>query len=110
MGNADGRCLYTVYQSAAEHASLIIQQCATDKYSSAADIPFGMAQQVKIGNHTGIYAEGSFVTQENGQLLWNPDPTQKQLYWQENGLWIDMTLSGELSSEEDLISYAESLR
>lgn len=110
MGSADGRCIYTFYQSTAEHASLIIQQCATDKYTSAADIPFGMAQQVKIGNHTGIYAEGSFVTQENGQLLWNHDPTQKQLYWQENGLWIDMTLSGELSSEEDLISYAESLR
>jgi hypothetical protein len=110
FGNPDGRCIFMIYNSSAGPGSLQLQQCAIDKYFSVADIPSSMAQQVKIGNHQGIYAEGSFITQDSGQLLWNPDPTQKQLYWQENGLWIDMTLSGALHNKEDFISYAESLR
>ena len=110
MGDPDGRCIFILYNSLAESGSIFLKQCATDKYFNVAEIPSRRTQRVKIGNHQGIYAEGSFVTQDNGQLLWNPDPTQKQLYWQENGLWIDMNISGILHDKEDLISYAESLR
>jgi hypothetical protein len=110
FGDPEGRCIYIIYKSVAEPASLFLHQCATGKRFNVADIPSSMAQQVKIGNHQGIYAEGSFMTQANGQILWNPDPTQKQLYWQENGLWIDMSISGIDHNKEDLISYAESLR
>jgi hypothetical protein len=72
-----------------------------------------LTENATLGSiHKGVYAEGSFITQENGKLFWTPDPSQKQLYWQENGLWLNMTLSGESAvshKKGELILYAESL-
>jgi hypothetical protein len=112
-GIPEGRCVYIIYKSVTEPGYLSINQCGTDEYFNLTDIPATWRQRVKIGDQTGVYAEGTLITQDNGKLTWDPDPSFKQLFWQENGLWINMALSGEsavLHRKEDLISYAESLR
>lgn len=112
-GVPPGRCVYTFYKSVTEPGYLSLNQCQTDQYFNLSDIPIAQRQPVRIGNQTGIYVEGTLITKDNGKLDWSSDPSFKQLYWQENGLWINMALAGEsaaLHSKEDLISYAESLR
>ena len=50
---------------------------------------------------------------DRGKLVWNPDLPFRILRWQENGLWLQVTLRGDsvgLYDKADLISYAESLR
>lgn len=66
-----------------------------------------------IGSNKGVYAVGDFVTNNNGKLSWEADLPLKQLHWQEDGIWIQIILSGDsvaLYDKEELISYAESLR
>jgi hypothetical protein len=106
------RCITLIYKSVTEPGGLFIRQCHTDKYFNVSDIPSGSIQPVQIGNNQGMYTVGDFVTSDNGKLNWNPALPFKQLYWQEDGLWIQMTLSGEsafLHDKDGLISYAESL-
>ena len=112
-GSPPGSCVYTFYKPVKASGYLSLNQCQTDKYFNLSDIPITRRQPVRIGNQIGVYVEGTLITQENGKLTWSSDPSFKQLYWQQNGLWINMALSGEsaaLHSKEDLISYAESLR
>lgn len=112
FGDVLGRCITLLYKSVTEPGWMYLNQCSTDRYFDVSDIPSGMSQRVEIGNIQGIYAAGEFSTRDNGKLLWNPDLPVKRLYWQEEGLWIEMTLSGEtatLHDKEDLSSYATSL-
>jgi hypothetical protein len=112
-GDIYGRCITLFYKSVAEPSWLMLTQCGTDRYYNASDIPSHMTQQVQIGEKKAIYAKGDFVTNDNGDLLWDPDLPVHQLFWQENGLWMEIQINGERGqqySQADLISYAESLR
>jgi hypothetical protein len=113
FGDALGRCIGLIYKPVTEPGLLFINQCGTDRYFDVSDIPSGQLKREQIGNVKGMYAAGDFVTRDNGELAWNPDLPVKRLYWQEGELWIEITLSGESAThydEDDLISYAESLR
>jgi hypothetical protein len=70
-------------------------------------------REVKVGNTKGQYIAGSFMMTQGGKQVWDPAASQKQLYWQQDGLWIQMILYGESatrSNEKALIAYAESLK
>jgi hypothetical protein len=111
--NPYGRCICLIYKSVTEPGMLFMNQCLTDKYFNISDIPSSMAKRVQIGDTKGVYAVGDFITNDKGKLTWHPDAPMKQLYWQEDELWIQMAVYGESAifhDEEDLISYAESLR
>jgi hypothetical protein len=113
FGDPLGRCIRLFYKSITEPGGLFINQCGTDRYFDVSDIPSRHLERVQIGNITGMYAAGDFVTRDNGELAWNPDVPVKRLYWQEGKLWIEVNLYGESASrytKENLISYAESLR
>ena len=106
-------CILVIYKSVTEPGYIWIHQCLTDKRFNLSDIPARHTQSVQIGSSSGVYAVGDFVTDDNGKLSWNPASPMRQLYWQRDGYWIKMVLSGEsagLHDQEDLISYAESLR
>ena len=112
-GNPMARCIILIYTSTTEPGSLYISQCATDKYFDVSDLPASAIEPVKIGSNQGQYVVGDFVANNNGELIWNSFSPLKRLYWQENGLWFQMTLSGKsaaLYDKEELISIAESLR
>jgi hypothetical protein len=113
FGDALGQCIGLSYKPVTQPGLLLINQCGTDRYFDVSDIPADQLQQVQIRNIKGIYAAGDFATGDNGELVWDPDLPIKRLYWQENGLWMDMKMYGAATSrhdKEDLISYAESLR
>jgi hypothetical protein len=106
-------CILLFYRSVTEPGGLMVHQCLTDQYFNVSDIPSNKIQRVRIGSSKGVYAAGDFVTGDNGQLIWDPASRLKRLYWQEDGIWIQMSISGEtaaLYNREDLISLAESLR
>lgn len=113
FGDALGRCITLFYRPVTEPGWLLINQCGTDRYFDVSDIPSSQLQQAQIGNLKGMYAAGDFVTGDNGQLIWDSSLPVKRLYWQEDGLWIEMTMSGKsagLHNKEDLIFLAKSLR
>ena len=108
-----GRCITLIYKAVTEPGWLSINQCTSDKYYSVSDIPSHILENVRIGKNRGGYAKGDFVTRDNGKLDWDPKLPIQQLYWQEDELWIEMTMYGQTvsrSDRKDLISYAESLR
>ena len=112
-GNPLGRCIILIYTSITEPGSLYISQCATDKYFDVSSLPAHSIERARIGNHRGQYAVGDFLTSDNGEVVWDPSLPMKRLYWQEDGLWIQITMSGKSTvayDKEELIAIAESLR
>jgi hypothetical protein len=112
-GDAQARCITLVYTSTTEQGVLYIRQCHTDKYFDLSDVPASSIERIRIGGNQGQYVVGDFVTGDNGEMVWDPAVPAKQLYWQEDGLWIQMSLSGKTTlvyEKEDLISIAASLR
>jgi len=113
FGDALGRCIGLIYKPVTEPGWLLINQCGTDRYFDVSDIPSNQLQQVQLGKIKGLYAVGDFITSDNGELVWSSDMPVKRLYWQEDGLWIEITLFGQIATRTDkkaVISYAESLR
>ena len=113
VGDALGRCITLIYKPVTEPGWLLINECGTDRYWDVSDIPSNEIQQVQIGKITGLYAVGDFVTGDNGELAWSSDMPMKRLYWQEDGLWMEITLFGQIAPHTDqkaVISFAESLR
>jgi len=111
--DAYAQCIDLIYTSPTGQGILSINQCKTDKRSDASVFPFWSVKRVKVGTAKGQYITGSFVTTEDGRQVWDPTSPPKQLYWQEDGLWIQIALYGEAalqSDEKDLILYAESLK
>jgi len=107
------RCIALVYTSTTEPGSLFISQCRTDKYFDISGFPAKSIERAGIGSNQGQYVVGNFVTGDNGKSIWDPASPLKQLYWQEDGLWIQVSLSGNSTvvyDKEELISMAESLR
>jgi hypothetical protein len=106
-------CIDLIYASTTGQGTLSINQCKTDKGPNTSAFPFWSIQQVKVGNAKGRYISGGFVITDDGKQVWDPTLPPKQLYWQEDGLWMQIALYGDAalrSDASDLISYAESLR
>ena len=106
-------CIGLSYISTVEQGQLNLSQCRTDNYFDQTDIPPNAIENVKIGKHKGQYIIGNYGYDNNGVMTWQFDLPLRQLLWQEEGLWMQISLSGDsviLYNKEDLISYAESLR
>lgn len=106
-------CIDLIYTSTTGQGTLSISQCKTDKGPNASAFPFWSIKRVKVGNTKGQYISGGFVITDDGKQVWDPTLPPKQLYWQEDGLWMQIALYDDAalrSDESDLISYAEGLR
>jgi hypothetical protein len=106
-------CLILAYSAAKERGELILSQCKTDEMLFPSKIPAEVIEQVSINGTKGQYIAGDFEYDNNGTAIWKPDAPMRHLRWQEDGLWIQITLIGDSIvryDKEDLISYAESLR
>jgi len=112
-GDAYAQCIDLIYTSTTGQGTLFIDQCKTDRRFDVSVFPFGSIKRVKVGNAKGYYIVGGFVMTDDGKQAWDSTSPRKQLYWQEDGLWIQISLYGEealLSDKEALISFAESLK
>lgn len=106
-------CIDLIYASTTGQSTLSINQCKTDKGPDASAFPLGWIKRVKVGNSKGQYIAGGFVITDDGKQVWDPILPPKQLYWQEDGLWMQIALYGDTAlrmDESDLLLYAESLR
>ncbi len=107
------QCIDLIYTATAGQGTLFIDQCKTDKHADASTIPLGSMEQVRVGKAKAQYVAGGFVVADNGKQVWDSTSLQKQLYWQEDRLWMRVVVYGDAalsSSKDDLISYAESLK
>jgi hypothetical protein len=110
--NAQAKCIDLLYTSTTEQGTLFIGQCETDKRSDLSIYPFEAIKRAWIGSTRGYYIAGGFVTADDGKQVWDSTSPVRQLYWQEDGLWIQIIISGDaalLYDKEDLISIAERL-
>jgi len=108
-----GRCIILSYKLVTEPGWIFIDQCGTDYSYNVADIPPDRIEQVQLRGQQAIYAAGDFVANNDGRLTWDPDLPGQQLYWQEDGLWIKVTVWGDntlVYDKEDLLREVESLR
>lgn len=113
LGNVYAQCIDLTYTATTGQGTLFIDQCKTDKPFDLTSIPSQSIEQVRVRNTNGQYVPGGFVIADNGKQVWDSTLLQKQLYWQERGLWMRVAVYGDaalLSGREDLISYAESLK
>jgi len=107
------QCIDLIYNSTTGPGTLYVNQCKTDKSSNTSTFPFRSIERVKVGSTKGQYIAGSFIITDNGKQIWDSGSPQKQLYWQEDGLWMQVAVYGNsttLYNKEDLISFAESLK
>jgi hypothetical protein len=108
-------CIAISYTAEKEIGRLYLQQCNTDmdKYFERYDIPQNAIEHVKIGNVNGQYIIGNMEFEDQGKIVWNSNLPFRTLRWQEDGLWMQIVLSGDSIvsyDKDDLISYAESLK
>jgi hypothetical protein len=107
------RCILLVYTSTTEQGTLYVSQCLTDKLSDISDVPANAIEQVKVRGKPGQYIVGEFITGDNGETVWDPASPAKQLYWQEEHLWMKLVILGNSTAvydRDELIEIAESLR
>lgn len=112
-GDLYSQCIGLTYTSVTGKSTLFINECKTDKNSDTSIFPFRSIKQVKVGNAKGKYIAGSFVITDDGKQVWDPTSPRRQLYWQADGLWMQVIVYGDealLSGKDDLISFAESLK
>jgi hypothetical protein len=106
-------CIGLVYTSTIEQGVLFINQCQTDKRFDISNVPVSSVERAEIGDHQGQYVVGAFITGDKGETVWDPTAPAKQLYWQDDGLWIQVSLSGNSTmvyDKQELISIAKRLR
>lgn len=106
-------CLTVAYSAAKERGELSLSQCKTDEMLFPSKLPAEAIEQVNINGQDGQYIAGNFEYDNNGAAIWKPDAPMRHLRWQEDGHWIQLTMSGDSVvryDKEDLISYAERLR
>jgi hypothetical protein len=112
-GDAYDQCIGLIYTATTRQDTLLIKQCKTDKRLDISVYPFWSVKRVKVDNAKGSYVAGGFVMTDDGKQVWDPTLPSKQLYWQEDGLWMQIVLYGDealLLDKDDLISIAESLK
>ncbi|HLO16382.1 MAG TPA: hypothetical protein VK206_16235 [Anaerolineales bacterium] len=106
------QCITLNYTADTGQGTLSVGQCKTDKRSDVSVFPLKSIEQVQVKDSQAQYIVGDFVTTNDGKQIWDPTAPRKQLYWQEDGLWIQISIYGEsgaLLDKKDLISIAESL-
>ncbi len=112
--SANPDCIFISYSGVKENGQLAITQCkATTQALPLSNIPSTAIQDVNIGKIKGQYIVGNFDYDSTGMVTWNMSSPMRQLRWQEDGIWMQVTLTGDsivLYDKEALISYAESLR
>ena len=112
-GGAYAKCIDLVYTFTTGQSRLWIDQCKTDISQYMPDFPRKYTDRVKVRNTKGSYIVGDYVTAEDGKQVWDSTNPTKRLYWQEDGLWNQITVHGDqamLLDKDDLIAYAESLQ
>lgn len=107
-------CIYVAYTAQKEVGWLALRQCRAtiNDYFSQYDIPEEAIERVQIQNKEGQYIKGFLEAGDNGKPVWNPALPFRILRWKEDGLSLEILLSGDSASlyqKEDLVSYAESL-
>lgn len=111
--DAYAQCINLIYSVITGKDTFSINQCKTNKRFDISNFPSNSSEQVKVGNIKGWYIMGDFVINNDGKQVWELTAPQKQLYWQEDELWLQIILYGDgalLYDKEDLIYIAESLR
>jgi hypothetical protein len=108
-------CIYLSYAAQKEVGWLSLRQCRTNgtEYLGQYDIPEEAIERVQIRNNEGQYIKGFLEAGDNRKPVWNPALPFRILRWKEDGLSLEILLSGDSASlyqKEDLVSYAESLR
>jgi len=108
-------CINISYTAEKQVGWLYLQQCSTntDKYFERYDIPRNAIERVKIGNSHGQYIIGNSEFKDSGEIAWNSSMPFRILRWQQDGLWMQIVISGDSTlvyDKEDLITYAESLK
>ena len=69
-----------------------------------------VVETVQVGNVTGEYVKGSYIyTPGDANEVWNPDLDYHSLHWAEDGIFFQMSASGEKAGKAGLIALAESL-
>jgi hypothetical protein len=112
-GDPNTRCISLIYTADTGQGTLSIVQCKTDKRSDVSVFPPNSIERVKVKNTQGQYIVGDFITTNDGKQIWDSTSLRKQLYWREDGLWMQISLYGSgatLHDKQDLIFLAESLR
>jgi hypothetical protein len=75
--------------------------------------PSRSIERVKVGHNKGLLIAGGFSTTQDGKQVWDSSLPVKQLYWQNDELWMHITLYGDqahILEKDELIAIAESLR
>ena len=101
------QCIGLVYTSTTKQGTLFINQCKTNKAFDLSAFPSRSIERVKVGSNRAQYIVGDFVIADSGKQVWDSTLPVKRLYWQDDGLWLQMILSWH--TKEDLIALAESL-
>jgi hypothetical protein len=112
-GDPSSQCIGLIYASVTGKSTLFINECKTDKTSDTSIFPFRSIKHVKVGGTKGQYISGSFVITDDGKQVWDPTAPRKQLYWQEDGLWMQVAVYGDealLLDKDELILLAENLK
>jgi hypothetical protein len=113
--DAQPACITVSYTAEKEAGWLHLRQCNTnmDKYFDRYDIPRNAIERVKIENIKGQYIIGNLEFKDSGETIWNSSLPFRILRWQQDGLWMQIVIGGDSTlvyDEEDLITYAESLK
>jgi hypothetical protein len=104
------------YQTQGYDGHLIIKQSQQEFVQSDWDkVPASAVVPVKIGELDGEFAQGTFVVYAGETVgTWNPDAPILRLRWVQDGVWFEMTKSGNAEEiayldQAGLIELAESL-
>jgi hypothetical protein len=111
--NAYSKCIDLIYTSTVGNSTLYVNQCGTDHRSNTSMFPSRSIERVKVGHNKGLLIAGGFSTTQDGKQVWDSSLPVKQLYWQNDELWMHITLSGDqahILTKDEVIAIAESLR
>ena len=106
------KCIYLSYNLPNEQGRFFLNQCGTDTLFESSDIPASAIERASVGNNEAQYITGDSDYDNNALQVWRSELPVRRLRWQENGLWIEITLYRDVTSssdKEDLISIAERL-
>ena len=106
------KCIGLSYTLPNEQGRFFLNQCGTDTLFESSDISASAMERASVGNNEAQYIRGDSDYDNNGLQVWRSELPVRRLRWQENGLWIEITLYGDVTSssdKEDLIFIAERL-
>jgi len=111
-----GKTINIEYETPDKGGHLHIQQSQSGYLQSEWDqVPSDSVVDVQIGELDGEFAQGIFVVYPGEtSARWNPDAAILRLRWEKDGIWFEITKSGDVEAIEyldqaTLIKIAESL-